>query len=142
MKRDYDWYELEEKFRNELYLKNEIIVIQDRNYLPVLWDNEYINYGEKYGLLYFPKIYGGHYNNKKDKDNKWFGVRVFSPDDWDLDFDIDLERDLNDSEADIKYNDLVNIVKNNVACGPVDYKDLFDEIKREYLLKYPNAKYY
>ena len=97
-----------------------------------MWANPHINYNQPYGLLYFPKIFGGAYDKPNYKGKKWFGVRVSSPDDWDLDFDIDLPSLYSKDKAEKQYNYLIQIVKNNVITGPAEPEELFAEIKREF----------
>jgi hypothetical protein len=142
LKNSYAWYDLDEKIRREIYLKNETFQTEDCQYgvyLPVLWANSNINYRQPYGLLYFPKVFGGAYDKPNYKGKKWFGVRVSSPDDWDLDFDIDLPSLYPNEKADKQYNYLIQIVKDNVITGPADPEKLFLEVKRQFLSKYPNA---
>ena len=139
-KSPYEWYELIPKVRHSYYLKNETVCIEDKLYLPVIWADANLNYGEPYGLLYFPKIYGGPYNHTKYKGAKWFGVRVFSPDDWDCDFDIDLNDGMSVGQANIPYNELIKIVKEIVSTGPVNPKELFSTIHESFVKAFPDMK--
>ena len=143
---NYDWYKLDTSTRHDLWLKNEIITIIDGDmpldYLPILWENEWCNYGQRYGLVYFPKIYGGHYDNPKyikAGGRKWFGVRVFSPDDWDYDLDIYLDNSATNDFADEQRNYLIRITKDYISTGPVCSDDILDLIKNTFLEKYPTA---
>jgi len=143
LKNSYAWYKLGEADRHEIYLKGETFQTEDNQcgvYLPVLWDNPYINYNQPYGLLSFPKIFGGYYDSPKYKGKRWFKVGVSSPDDWDLDFQVDLSQGATNEEAERQYNDLIEIAKSNVITGPVDPKELFFEIQKEFCAKYPNVK--
>lgn len=118
-------------------MKNKIIFIKNNLYIPVLWANKNINYGEEYGLLYFLKVYGGFYKNYKGL--RWFGVRVFSPDDWDVDLDVIL-KDIRDEEADIRFNKLIEITKNYLSTGSVLPSELFEGIKKSFLDEYPDME--
>jgi hypothetical protein len=136
----YDWYDLPEDVRHEYWLKSEHIFSESRLYIPVLWSNKWCNYGQKYGLLYFPKIYGGPYDKSKYKGTKWFGVRVFSPDDWDLDLDIIPPSNSTNAEKDIQYDYLLKITKEYVNTGGLDAHELFNEIGKDFTIKYPQNK--
>lgn len=149
----YDWYKLEESVRHAIWEKNEPFLIKEKSldwlnlqcYIAVLWSDPWINYCQPYGLLYFPKIFGGSYDeiNRKGvpryNGKKWFGVRVFSPDDWDFDLDFDLDNySLKDAQE--KYDTLVKITRDYLSTSPSHPQELFAAIKGDMLKKYPSLK--
>lgn len=136
----YDWYKLPESENKRIFESGELVTEKNRIYVPVLWSEE-VNYGKRYGLLSLINVNVSFKPSRKNPTQKlksFFGVRVFSPDDWDMDLDFETPENSNGEE----FKHLTEVTRKWAQTGPVDPCELFDLIKQDMLVKFENLKYY